>query len=83
MTIKKTVLSTYLLASLTKVTRMILELSVKSDCLYMESYLIVLYVGSILIQYSTKISRNMRRTEVIEGQEKKKKLAHSAVDFIS
>jgi hypothetical protein len=25
-----------------------------------------------MIQYSTKISRNIRRTEVIEGQEKEK-----------
>lgn len=36
MTKKKTVLSDYLLASLTKVTRMTLELSVKSDCVYLE-----------------------------------------------
>lgn len=64
---------TYLFASLTKAIRTILELSMKNDCLSMEEVcLIVLSVGSTLIQYNIKINRNMRRTEVIEEQEKEK-----------
>lgn len=84
MTRKKTVLSDYLLASLTKVTRMTLELSVKSDCLYLEGVSFnCLICGQYIDTASTKINRNLRRTEVTEEQEKEKKLAHSAVDFIS
>ena len=85
MTKKKTVFSDYLLASLTKVTRMTLELSVKSDCLYLEWVSFnCLICGQYIDTASTKINRNLRRTEVTEEQEKeKKKLAHSAVDFIS
>ena len=70
---RKTVLSHYLLASLTKVTRMILELSVKKDCLYLGWVSFnCLICGQSIDTASTKINRNLRRAEVIEEQEKEK-----------
>ena len=73
MTTNKIVLSDYLLASLTKVTRMRLKLSVKSDCLYLAWVSFnCLICGQYIDTASTKINRNLRRTEVIEEQEREK-----------